>query len=311
MFFALGGFLVAGSMERCTTLLSFLGLRILRIYPALAVEVLLSAFLIGPLATTLPLRTYFTSQVFLRYLVNVTGDITFFLPGVFTHNPFPQFVNLQLWTVPYDLLCYLILSLLILAGVKRNRGIILIAIGVGLAAYMGAKMLRYGDRYDNLGPVTGISLVFFFLSGIALYLYREVVRWNKYMFRVALVLSTILLAGVPWGECFATLPVAYFTVYLGLLNPKRIGVVAFADCSYGVFLYGFVIQQFLVFLLPSARLWYLNILIALPLSIAVGLISWHVVERPVLMRKDFVKIVEAQWLQIRPKLPGLRFSRRV
>src|SRR5690348_12354517 len=35
MFFALGGFLVAGSAERARTVFSFLGLRILRIVPAL------------------------------------------------------------------------------------------------------------------------------------------------------------------------------------------------------------------------------------------------------------------------------------
>src|ERR1700733_12268804 len=37
-FFALSGFLVAGSQERSRTLLMFLGLRVLRINPALAVQ---------------------------------------------------------------------------------------------------------------------------------------------------------------------------------------------------------------------------------------------------------------------------------
>ena len=41
MFFALSGFLVCGSLERCRTLVSFLSLRILRIFPALVAEVLL------------------------------------------------------------------------------------------------------------------------------------------------------------------------------------------------------------------------------------------------------------------------------
>jgi peptidoglycan/LPS O-acetylase OafA/YrhL len=55
MFFALSGFLVAGSPERSKTLLTFLGLRAIRIYPALGVEVVLSALLIGTAVTTLPL----------------------------------------------------------------------------------------------------------------------------------------------------------------------------------------------------------------------------------------------------------------
>ncbi len=37
VFFALSGFLVAGSLDRCPTLVSFFGLRVLRIVPALSV----------------------------------------------------------------------------------------------------------------------------------------------------------------------------------------------------------------------------------------------------------------------------------
>ena len=42
-FFGLSGFLVTGSLLRSESLISFLGLRVLRLGPALAVEVLLSA----------------------------------------------------------------------------------------------------------------------------------------------------------------------------------------------------------------------------------------------------------------------------
>src|SRR5215216_498345 len=51
-FFALSGFLVAGSLVRTRTIGMFLGLRVIRIYPALIVEVLLSALVIGPLLST-------------------------------------------------------------------------------------------------------------------------------------------------------------------------------------------------------------------------------------------------------------------
>ena len=83
MFFALSGFLVAGSLDRCRTLVSFFGLRVLRIVPALAVEVTLSALIFGPLLTSLPLREYFGSPVFFSYFLNMLGDIHFLLPGLF------------------------------------------------------------------------------------------------------------------------------------------------------------------------------------------------------------------------------------
>src|SRR5258707_701549 len=58
MFFALSGFLVAGSLDRSRTIALFLGLRVIRIFPALGVEVILSALILGPIVTILPLPAY-------------------------------------------------------------------------------------------------------------------------------------------------------------------------------------------------------------------------------------------------------------
>src|ERR1700761_9702307 len=45
MFFILSGFLVAGSLDRSKTLIMFMGLRVIRIIPALFTEVLISAII--------------------------------------------------------------------------------------------------------------------------------------------------------------------------------------------------------------------------------------------------------------------------
>ncbi|MCX7305514.1 MAG: acyltransferase family protein, partial [Hyphomicrobiales bacterium] len=69
-FFSLSGFLVAGSLYRSRGLTTFFGLRVLRIVPALAVEVIISALLLGPLLTTLPLEEYFRDPKFAAYFWN-------------------------------------------------------------------------------------------------------------------------------------------------------------------------------------------------------------------------------------------------
>ena len=96
MFFALSGFLVGSSLERCRTLGMFLGLRAIRIYPALIVEVILSAFILGPLVTTFQLGDYFHDPLFRQYLLNAVGDVHFTLPGIFASNPLPNVMNGQL-----------------------------------------------------------------------------------------------------------------------------------------------------------------------------------------------------------------------
>lgn len=75
MFFALSGFLVAGSLDRSRSLLDFIGLRVLRIFPALAVDTLFAAVVLGSLLTNLSLGPYFQSVGFRAYLLNMAGDI--------------------------------------------------------------------------------------------------------------------------------------------------------------------------------------------------------------------------------------------
>src|SRR5258708_26784993 len=121
MFFALSGFLVAGSMLRSKTLVTFFGLRILRIAPALSVEVILSALILGPIFTNRSLKEYFSDPLLFRYFYNLIGHVQFSLPGVFASNPFPDQVNSQLWTIPPELKCYILMGLMSLLLVFRSR----------------------------------------------------------------------------------------------------------------------------------------------------------------------------------------------
>jgi peptidoglycan/LPS O-acetylase OafA/YrhL len=116
MFFALSGFLVAASYFRTKSVGAFVMLRVLRIAPALAVEVFLCALVLGSMFTTLPLTKYFSHPTFWSYFGNLIGWIHFLLPGVFENNPLNIAVNLSLWTVPYELECYIALMALALLG---------------------------------------------------------------------------------------------------------------------------------------------------------------------------------------------------
>jgi len=119
VFFTLSGFLVAASLIRTPSLKTFLGLRALRIAPALCVEIVLSALMLGPLLTVLPLSSYFTSAEFFKYFLNTIGWIHYNLPGVFLDHPVARTVNGSLWTVPYEAECYIALTFLAATGLKK------------------------------------------------------------------------------------------------------------------------------------------------------------------------------------------------
>jgi len=298
MFFALSGFLVAGSLDRSNTLITFLGLRAFRIVPALAVEVFLSALILGPLLTTLSLREYFTHPTFLAYFLNVVGEIHYFLPGVFENNP-NHFVNGQLWTVPFELLCYVLLSALAVFGLYARPKLLLIV----LLLFYIAQVFNTLLRPHSVGIASGPSLVMMFLAGVAAHKLRTRIVSNWYLFAASLVASLVLLS-VPNGDRFAAMPVAYVTVYLGLFNPPRNKVILSGDYSYGLFLYGYPIQQSVVAIFGVIA-WYYNILIAIPCAIVVAVASWWLVEKPILNYRGVLKDIE-KWAIAR----FARFSRR-
>jgi len=293
MFFSLSGFLVAGSLERCRTLMSFLGLRIIRIYPALTVEVLLSAFIIGLSITTVPAKTYLESSEFHLYLLNMMGDIHYLLPGVFTNNPFPRIVNAQLWTVPYELGCYITIAGLALCGVVR-RPYLAPAAAAGICVlHLGYRLIKHhGHTLYMVGGIPGPLLIVSFLVGVSLYLYRERVSWDGRLSGVAAVAST-LLAFVTGGEYLAVILLGYVTVWLGLTNYRRLPIIRGADLSYGVYLYGFVIQQLFAFLFPQFRYWWASILVSIPCSLLFAAASWTLIEKPALKLRGPLMKLEA------------------
>ena len=289
LFFALSGFLVTASLLRCKSLISFIGLRVLRIVPALVVETMLAAIIIGPIFTAIPLGQYFADSKFHVYFLNIVGDVHFELPGVFLHNPAPNVVNAQLWTVPYELWCYAALALLAATTICFNRVLylgFLVLAQVGLVCYD----VYHGDAlFIHLHPHL---LVFCFLLGVGFYLWRDKIPFNRATCLFALVLCTAGMAGGR-GDALFVVPVVYVACYLGVTNPRRSWIVSSGDYSYGMYLYGFVVQQCVAALSPSIQYWYLNVLISLPVAFGVAVASWHLVEKHALRLRDQLERFEA------------------
>jgi peptidoglycan/LPS O-acetylase OafA/YrhL len=302
MFFALSGFLVAGSLERSKTLLTFLGLRVIRIYPALAVEIVLSALLIGTAVTSLPLASYFQDPLFWSYLLNAIGDIHYKLPGVFVNSPTPDVVNAQLWTVPYELLCYVALAALVLCGAVQRKFLIpLGAAGLALARLCDYQ-LPIGDIKLNAQiGFDGPLLIVCFLAGVSFYLFRNKIAWCYPLFFGALMASIALIWFIPFGEYPAILTLTYVTVYFGLTNTKRLFLIKGADYSYGIYLYHFVIIQLFVYLAAPRSGWFTAI-ICVPLSALVAACSWHFIEKPAQhWRKPLIR-AEQHYLALKSRL---------
>jgi peptidoglycan/LPS O-acetylase OafA/YrhL len=102
IFFAVSGFLVTESWLRGPKIGSFLKKRTSRIFPGLMVCILLTALVMGPLLTRLPVGEYFDHPGTLLYLKNIFLSPVYFLPGLFEGNTYPNAVNGSLWSLPVE-----------------------------------------------------------------------------------------------------------------------------------------------------------------------------------------------------------------
>lgn len=313
MFFVLSGFLVAGSMERCQSQVSFLGLRAIRIYPALVAEVLISALLIGPLYTELPLSTYFADPQFLRYVGNVTGHISYWLPGVFLNVPETGIVNAQLWTVPFELYCYILLSALAVVGLKKKRWIGPVSLIALVVAYWLFRMSK-PETNAGVSNLSGWMLMFYFLGGVSAYQFRDRIPAHPLLFVASAGLSLIFLDTHANGDYLAIPTVVYLTAYLGLIDFKRSWFSRLADLSYGLYLYHWTLEQAFVSLFPVAQSAWLTAAVGMAGGLGIAWFSWNFIERPALSLKTYVFGLErallALWARLSGALPASGWNRR-
>ena len=315
MFFGLSGFLVAGSGQRLS-LKNFLINRGLRIIPALAVEVLFSAFVLGAIFTILPLRQYFTSFETWHYLTNMVGIINYYLPGVFTTNPVTQ-VNYALWTVPYEIGCYVLMSFLMITGWLRAPRVVFLSTLclMLLAVVIQVTGLRNHSpvlvaKFLSFAFLNGAAKLFpCFLVGVLFYQFRYRIPYHPAIFLACIVgcialavfgnthlndVTALHLIGVP--------VLLYIVVFAGLSKLPKLPVYKHGDYSYGIYLYHVPFLQAIVFLHPEISAGPLFI-IGLPLMTAVAALSWHFIEKPILaQRKRFSFVARERGVADAPAL---------
>jgi peptidoglycan/LPS O-acetylase OafA/YrhL len=297
LFFALSGFLVAGSLLR-TRLHQFVLLRVLRIVPALAAEITLSALLIGLAFTTLPWRDYIMNREFVVYFLNIIGYIHYQLPGVFATNSWANVMNAQLWTIPFELYCYLALLFLALFKLITRRRAFVLLVVVATAALTVHDL--FWTPMGQTWHISGRALVLCFLAAVALYLYRDQLPYSTRWGIVSAVVAAVLLQ-IPYDlpTYFAVFPVAYLSVWLGLMSPPRI---PFGDLSYGVYLFHFPIEQSVAHLFPTMQAWWQITLMALPPTLLCAFLSWTLIENPILGKKRQI----LAWVDNRLAMIGTR-----
>ncbi|MEQ1714849.1 MAG: acyltransferase [Hyphomicrobium sp.] len=288
VFFFLSGILVAQSFDRSRSLIDFTVGRVLRIFPGLAACILLTALVLGPLVSTLDAGAYFTSSEPYRYVLRTlslsTGSAP--LPGVFETLPAASIVNMSLWTLKYEVLCYAMLAVAGLVGLfaPRFRTIASVALALFIALVF-IETPKAIETYTSLDNVRYFAL--FFATGVLAYLLRERVVVSGALTAALFVLFAVC-NGTRFGELSSALFLGQATLYAARFSfgPLR-GLANRFDLSYGVYIYACPVQQLL-----TERLAHIGpcglIVLAVLLVAPMALVSWVFVERPALLSRKML-----------------------
>jgi peptidoglycan/LPS O-acetylase OafA/YrhL len=289
VFFAISGFLVTQSFETSGSALRYLAKRSLRIFPGLFAALLISAFVLGPLVTTLPLADYFRGPEVYGYVVgNVLLNLTIHeLPGVlFVDNPVGLEINGSLWTLRYEFMMYLMVLALGVLHLLRLP-VLLGVLGVGLACLQLSHLAFLG---------TFGWLLAFFAIGMVLYKLRGTWVFDG---RIALVALAGLVLSVPLRQFIQLFPLCggYLAIYLALdRRLPSLPATRFGDLSYGLYIYGWPTQAMVMHVSGGTATWWQLFLISLPLALAAAWLSWRLVEQPALrLRPGRIVTPAATW----------------
>ena len=173
VFFAVSGFLVTPGLVRSGNVIEYLVNRALRIFPALALVVLTTIFIVGPTLTHISQRSYFLNPELLLYAKNVLTLTHNYLPGVTTESGHPVIINGSLWTLHFEILSYAALALMSLFGALHRRGLFAIVCVISYVIYVSISFKPsiipvLSERFS-----TFIGLFVYFISGAALFIFRD------------------------------------------------------------------------------------------------------------------------------------------
>jgi peptidoglycan/LPS O-acetylase OafA/YrhL len=287
IFFAISGFLIARSWHLDPRAGAFVVKRVLRLWPALLVVLVFSAFVLGAAVTDRTLGDYFSSPKVTQYLIdNARLHTTFILPGVFDHNPGSDGVNGSLWTLPAEVKAYAIVLALGVAGLLRRPLMVLAVLTFVIWMLVGDGSTRPYSLAHALGSPDEIQFIAYFVGAALLFSLRERVPLD---WRLGLAAAAALWltnkSGVELKTAAWVVALPYLIVFLAYSTPAWLRVaVRPGDLSYGIYIWAFPVQQTIMWadgsLSPVALL-----ALAAPITYALAYGSWHLVEAPALRLK--------------------------
>lgn len=288
-FFIMSGYLIMISLLRSKSVKEYLWKRLLRLYPAYIILLLLTMLI---LPFVYQGANIFSEKTYWSYFPNALSlyKVQFKVKDIFDNNPYPKVINGSLWSLSYEFTMYI--SLLLLFPLRTFKYIKYLIFSIFLISFYCAVTEHYilGQTMKkiNLDPKQFYRLASYFLGGSTL-VFFNLKKYNHLITRLALFAA--LLASI-YFEIYKYVSPVLLSILILLVGIHRSNYISMVgkkigDISYGVYIYAFIVQQ--------ALMYYLNlttfelILATVIITYAFAFCSWHLIEKKMLKYKNIVK----------------------
>ena len=283
-FFAISGLLICRAWMRRPRLIPFLLARARRLLPGLWVCLAVTALVIAPIGCLLADQPVPTLREGVHYALSNAGiQVRSWTIGSSPSGLEHAAWNGSLWSLSWEVYCYLAIAILGVVGMLRGRALLVIV----TAAWSFCVLLEA----VGVAP-TGPELLWMpqraaltFGCGALLWAYRSKVeiRGRYALYAVAgIALSVALFSNY---RILGAVAVAYLCVFcalrLGRLRLLRIS----NDLSYGTYIYAFPLQQALLLTGAGSIGWAPFFAASVAVTLPVAYLSWRLVERPLIGRR--------------------------
>ncbi|PBA31091.1 acyltransferase [Mycobacterium intracellulare] len=291
-FFAVSGFLITASWLRQPHLREYLAARALRILPAYYVCLVVTAFIIAPVGVAIQggaaLKLLLSAAPFQYVLMNIAvATLKVDVGGTPTGIPYPGTWNSSLWTLMFELGCYLAVAGIGLLGLGNRRWVSPAMLAL---AVLSAALLPPFSTHEPFSVQFGAATARFaimFAAGALLYQWRDVIPARWWLVGVSVVVVLLGWTVLPHYRMLGGIPLAYAIIVSGALIRNKLLRLR-TDLSYGVYIYAFPIQQLLIICAGALNpnvLYVLATICTLPLAAA----SWFLIEKPAMSLKRRLK----------------------
>lgn len=280
-FFAISGFLITASWLNDPRVRDYLVARALRILPAFYICLVVTAFVFAPLSVAIqggsvaklllssaPIE-YVLKNSAVAYLQGSVGGTPLGIPRAGRWNG-------SLWSLVWELMCYLAVAAIGVAGLANRRWVSPAILALATVGATLVPPLTLTEAWTI--PQLAVRSAIMFSAGALLYQWRDKIpaRWSLVAVSVVIVLASSQL---PDYRVVAALPLAYAVVASGvMIHNQRLRLRT--DLSYGVYIYAFPTQQ----MLAVCGLAWLNPIVFFAVSVIATLplaaLSWFLVEKP-------------------------------